>query len=106
MSATLEATTIDSVIDRATPEQRRYIVQKLLSRILEETQFMPQPITNAEGVTVGYFVPYYRSTKTSPPKLTPEQRAEIDRRLATLDDSVDADEFIKLLELEDSRQSK
>jgi hypothetical protein len=106
MNTTLEASALDSVIERATPEQRKYLIERLLPRFLEETRYLPQPITNSAGEMVGYFVPRYRSTATTPPQWSPEQQAEFRRRIATPDDSVDAEEFIKLLGLEDARRSK
>jgi|SRR5262245_35189662 len=106
MSATLETNTLDAVIEQATPEQRRYLIRKMLPKFLEETRYLPQPITNAAGETVGYFVPYYRSTATEPPKLTAEDEAELQRRLDTPDNAVDLEEFLKLLEREDARLSK
>jgi hypothetical protein len=105
MTATVEAVTLETVIEKTTPEQRRYLIQKLLPKVLEETRYLPQPITNAAGETVGFFIPHYRSTNSEPPKLTPEREAEFQRRLETLDDSVDLEEFLKLLDREDARLS-
>jgi hypothetical protein len=106
MSATLEANTLDAVVEKATAEQRRYLIQKMLPKFLEETRYLPQPITNAAGEIVGYFVPYYRSTATEPPKLTAEEEAELQRRLDTPDNSVELEEFLRLLEREDARLSR
>jgi hypothetical protein len=41
-----------------------------------------------------------------PPPLSPEQEVEMQRRLSTLDDSVESEQFIKLLDQEDARLSK
>jgi hypothetical protein len=105
MTATVEAVTLETVIEKTTPEQRRYLVQKLLPKVLAETSYLPQQITNAAGDTVGFFIPRYRSTTTEPPKLTAEREAELRGRLDTLDDSVDLEEFLKLLDREDARLS-
>jgi hypothetical protein len=102
MSATLEATTIDAVIDQATPEQRRYMVQKLLLKDLEESRLLPILLTGADGELLAYYVPRFRSKATDPPKLTPEEVAELNRRMATPNDVITHDELLKQLGLADA----
>jgi hypothetical protein len=107
MSATLETTggidtaTLDSVIANATAQQRRYLVAKLLPIVIEDDHYRPLLVHNAEGKLLGVLVPEFRSTATEPPKLTPEERDELQRRLDTLDQVVSYDQMLKNLGLAD-----
>jgi len=108
MSVVAEQTDTDlsSLIRKASPQARRAAMHTLIAEFLEETKYLPQPILTATGELVGLFVPHYRHKPTAPPKLTPAQEAEIDRRLNTLDNSVSPEEFIKLLDQEHARLSQ
>jgi hypothetical protein len=106
MSATLEATTLDAVVEQATPEQRRYLLRKLIAKDAAEMHLWGQAITNEAGDTIGYFIPRFVSTATEPPKLSPEERAELDRRLATPNQTISHDEMLKRLGLADVHPRK
>jgi hypothetical protein len=104
MSAAIDAVdveTLEKVIAKATPEQRRYLVEKLLPKVIEEDRYLPRLVHNAKGELVGVLVPEFHSTATEPPTLTPEEQAELDRRLATLDDTISHEEMLKRLGLAD-----
>jgi hypothetical protein len=101
MSATLEANTLDAVIEQATPEQRRYLVEKLLPKVIEEDRYLPRLVHNAKGELIGVLVPEFRSTATEPPKLAAEERAELERRIATPNNTISHEEMLKRLGLAD-----
>jgi hypothetical protein len=104
MSATLDtvdAETLEKVIAKATPEQRRYLVAKLLPVVIEDDHYRPLLVHNADGKLVGVLVPEFRSTATEPPKLTPEEYEELQRRLDTPDQVVSHEQMLKDLGLAD-----
>jgi hypothetical protein len=104
MSATLDAVdagTLERVIHQATPEQRRLLIEKLLPKVIEDDQYLPQLVRNAAGELIGVLVPRFHSTATEPPKLTPEQRAELQRRIDTPNDTIGYEEMLKRLGLAD-----
>jgi len=88
MSTVLEPTTLDQVIERATPEQRRYLVERLLAKDLDDYGGLPVLVSNSKGEIEGYYTPRFHSLATEPPKFSAEHRTELDRRLASLDDTV------------------
>lgn len=102
----MESAALESVISKATPEQRRYLVHRLLAKEIEETGYKPVPVTDESGQTVGYYIPWFRSAAKAPPKLSPERRAELDRRLNNLDESISQEEMMKRLGLADLRPPK
>ena len=107
MSATVDvsdgvdAATLEKVIAKATPEQRRYLVEKLLPVVVEDDGYLPRLVRDKKGELVGVLVPEFRSTATEPPKLSAEEYAELDRRLATLDNTITHEEMLKRLGLAD-----
>jgi hypothetical protein len=103
MSAALEAATLDTVIDQATPEQRRYLVQKLLAKDMAESICLPILVPDANGEIAAYYMPRYQSKATKPPELSPEQRAEHQRRLDTLNDTISHEEMMDRLGLSEIR---
>jgi hypothetical protein len=108
MSATTAPPTgsfsVDAVVEQATPEQRRELIRKLLSKALAEAAYLPQAIPDATGQPVGVFIPHYRSTSTEPPELTREHWAELERRFASSDGWLTPEEFVKVVEAEHLRQ--
>ena len=106
MNAVLEETDLLSLIRKASPESRRVVLRTLIGEFMEETKYLPQPVLNSAGETVGLFVPQFRHKPSAPPQITVAEEAELHRRLKTPDNSVSAEEFIKLLELEDDRVSQ
>jgi hypothetical protein len=96
---------VDAVVACATPEQRRELLQKLLSKTLAETAYLPQTFLDSRGELIGVFVPHYHSTQ-EPPEFTPEQLAEYERRFAAEDEHVSPEELLKLVMLADERLSK
>jgi hypothetical protein len=107
MNATLEvasgidAATMEKVIATATPEQRRYLIDQLLPLVIEDDAYLPRSVHDNAGEIVGLVIPQYRSKATEPPKLTDEQRAELQRRLDTSNDTISFDEMMKRLGLAD-----
>jgi hypothetical protein len=97
----VDAGTLERVIEKATAEQRRYLIEKLLPKVIEEDRYLPRLVHNAKGELIGVLVPEFRSTATEPPKLTVEQRAELERRLATPNDTISYEEMLKRLGLAD-----
>jgi hypothetical protein len=98
---TVDAETLERVIAKATPEQRLYLVEKLLPRVIEDGRYLPRLVYDSKGELLGVLVPEFRSKATEPPKLTPEKQAEIQRRLDTLDDTITHEELLKDLGLAD-----
>lgn len=98
--------TLERVIEKATPEQRRYLLEKLLPKVIEDSLYMPQAITNAAGERVGYFMPNGHPTSAEPPVMSLEFRAEVRRRLDTPENSTDLEGFLKLVEVEEARLLK
>ena len=103
MSAALEAATLDTVIEQATPEQRQYLVQKLLAKDVAESICLPILVPDASGEIVAYYMPRYQSKATKPPELSAEQRKEIQRRIDTPNDSISFEEMMEHLGLSDIR---
>jgi hypothetical protein len=105
MSATLDTgidtALLDKVIAGATPEQRRYLVANLLPKVIEDDHYRPLLVHNADGKLLGVLVPEFRSTATEPPRLTPEEQEELQRRLDTPDQVVTYDQMLKDLGLAD-----
>ena len=104
MSATLDAVdaaTLEKVIAKATPEQRRYLVEKLLPMVIEDDGYLPRLVHNAKGELIGVLVPEFRSTATEPPNLTAEEYAEIQRRIDSPDELITHEQLLKDLGLAD-----
>jgi hypothetical protein len=81
-------------------------MHRLLTKEVEQRGYKPVPVTDDAGQMVGYYVPWFRSTAQVPPQLSPERRAELDRRLDNLDDSISYEEMMKRLGLADHRPPK
>jgi len=103
MIAAHEAATLDTVIDQATPEQRRYLVQKLLAKEVAESSCLPILVPDANGEIVAYYMPRFHSKATKPPELTDEERAELQRRFDTPNDTISFEEMKERLGLADIR---
>lgn len=103
MSATtaeaVDAGTLERIIEKATAAQRRLLVGKLLPGVSAEDGYVPRLVHNARGELIGALIPTYRSTATEPPRLTPEERAELQRRLDTPDDTISYEQLLKDLGL-------
>ncbi len=69
----------------------------LLWELVQENQGEPVRITSETDQPFGIFVPFQVPQPIEPPKMTPEQAAELQSRLDTLDDSVTTEEMIELL---------
>lgn len=105
MNAVAEQTDLDTLIRKASPQSRRLAMQTLIGTVMEETNFEPQLVLDSAGRAVGLFIPHYNHKPTAPPLLSPDEEAELVRRLETPENSVEAEEFIKLVELELARIS-
>jgi|SRR3954470_3237481 len=104
MSAAIEAVdaeTLEKVIAKATPEQRRYLVEQLLPKVVDDEGYLPRPVRNKKGDLVGVLVPESRSTATEPPKLTEEEYAEIQHRINSPDELITHEQLLKDLGLAD-----
>lgn len=107
MSATLDAADavdagmLEKVIAKATPEQRRYLVEKLLPKVVEHDGYLPRLVRNKNGDLIGVLVPEFRSTATEPPKLTAEEYAEIQRRIDSPDQLITHEQLLQDLGLAD-----
>jgi hypothetical protein len=107
MSATLEtaggidAATLEGVIAKVNPEQRRYLIEKLLPLVIEDDQYLPRFVRDRAGEIVGLVIPQYQSKATEPPNLSEEERAELQRRLDTPNNTISFDEMMIQLGLAD-----
>ena len=70
---------------------------------MSDPESLPRPILNAAGEIIGVFVPPDRHKPIAPPTLSRAEEEEIQRRLVTPEDSVSAEEFIELVEIEAAR---
>jgi len=100
MLTTTTNTDLLSRIRNASPRSRQFVLQSLINEFIEETNFAPLPITNAEGTFVGTFYPDQQRKLGPPSTMTSAEAAEVLRRLKTPEDSVTLEEFIKLLDAE------
>jgi hypothetical protein len=104
MSATLDAVdaqTLEKVIAWATPAQRRYLVEKLLPRVVEDDGCLPRLVRDTKGELIGVLVPEFRPSKAEPPRLTDEEYAEIQRRIDTPSEHITHEQLLKDLGLAD-----
>lgn len=105
MSATIEPP-LAKAIALASREQRLWMIQLLLPRVIESSGPGPIALEDEMGKPLGVFFPNYKSATTALPPVTPELEAEFARRMQTPEDCVDAEEFVKLVESEVARLSK
>lgn len=87
----------------AAAASRQQLLAELLEELITENNGQPVRISSGER-TLGIFFPAFVSSRTSPPPITPEQRAELQRRLDTIDDAVSPEEMIAMIE-EDLRST-
>lgn len=92
------ATVIDA-IRTANPAECRLLMAALAERVAADSPAASAVLlANSAGQTVGYFFPIDLDPGT-PPEMTPEEEAEIQRRIATIDNSYTTEqmkEFIRL----------
>jgi hypothetical protein len=104
MSATLDALDADlleKVIEKATPAQRRYLIEKLLPKVVDDDGYLPRLVRNKKGELIGVLVAECRPTATEPPKLTPEEYAEIQRRINSPNEFITHEQLLEDLGLAD-----
>jgi hypothetical protein len=97
----LDAETLERVIAKATPQQRRYLIERLLPKVVEDDGCLPRLVRNKKGDRVGVLVPEFGSRATKPPKLTDEEYAEIQRRINSPDEFITHEQLLKDLSLAD-----
>lgn len=85
MNATLESTTLEMVVSQATPEQRRYLIEKLLAKDAKESRFLPILVQNDAGDYIGYYMPRFHPKSNRVPKFSEAQELEFKRRIDSLD---------------------
>jgi len=103
MNAVLEPTILQTVIEQATPAQRRYLVEKLLARDAQESRFLPILVQNDQGENIGYYMPRFHPKSRGVPRFSEKQVAEFERRLKSLDNTITHEELLSSLGLPDVR---
>jgi len=89
---------VRELVKASSIETREAIFEDLLRELMAiHADMKSVPLIAADGESLGVYV---RPAPVGPPtKRTPEQEAEYQRRLATIDDTVDKEEMIRLLTL-------
>lgn len=98
---TVDGETLERVIAKATPEQRRYLVEKLLPKVVEDEGCLPRLVRDTKGELIGVLVPEFRPTAGEPPHLTDAEYAEIQRRIDTPSEHITHEQLLKDLGLAD-----
>ena len=75
---------------------------EILIELMRTNPGMPVELAAEKKGAIGVFVPYYVSQREDRPKITQERKAELERQLATIDDSVTHEEMVRLV-MEDLR---
>lgn len=104
MSATLDtvdAGTLEKVIENATPQQRKYLVDKLLTKAVGDGSYISRVVRNKEGELVAILLPDFRSRRIEPPVLTDAEYAEIDRRVRATHEHITHEQLLADLGLAD-----
>jgi len=80
----------------ASDDVQRKAFQQLAERLYLDTGMSrPIPFTDDNGNCIGVYWPKFVSTATEPPPISAEERAELLRRCATLEDSEDISQLLK-----------
>jgi hypothetical protein len=79
-----------------TTAEKLQIIGVMLEELAAENPGQPVPIKSGEKM-IGLFYPTYVSTRTTPPKLSPEHWAELKRRHENRDDDVSGEEMIEMV---------
>lgn len=82
---------------------KQQLLAELIESLVAENPGEPIQINSADK-TLGFFFPTYVSSRSTPPHLTPEHRAEIKRRHENMDDEVSCEEMVEMV-MKDLRQS-
>lgn len=109
MSATLDTVdgaTLEKVIENATPQQRRYLVDKLLTKTVDDGGYILRAVRNKNGELVAVLLPDFRSRQIEPPQLTDAEYAEIDRRIAATHEHITHEQLLADLGLADKPASR
>jgi hypothetical protein len=86
-------TTAIDAIRTATPADCRLLMAALAERIVADSPAAPAVLlANPAGQTVGYFFPI-NLDPGRPPVMTPEDEVELQRRIATIDNSYTTEEM-------------
>lgn len=75
MSAMLESKALNSVVEKATPEQRRYLLDLLVRCEVAGMEKLMQSVHGESGAPIGFFVPL--SLHRDRPPMTDEAHAEL-----------------------------
>ena len=86
-------TTVIEAIRTANPADCRLLMAALAERVAADSPAASAVLlSNSAGKTVGYFFPIDLDPGT-PPEMTPEEEAEMQRRIATIDNSYTTEEM-------------
>ena len=89
-------TRVRELVKASSIETREAIFEDLLRELMEvEPEEKEIPMQSAAGEFLGYFVPASREPVGPPLQRTPEQEAEYQHRLATIDNVIDLEELIR-----------
>jgi hypothetical protein len=102
----VDAATLEKVIAKATPEQRRHLVDKLLTKTVEDGGYILRAVRNKSGELVAVLLPDFRSRRLEPPVLTDAEYAEIDRRIAATHEHITHEQLLADLGLADKLASR
>lgn len=97
----VDAATLEKVIARATPQQRRQLVDKLLTKSVDDGGYMLRVVRSRNGELVAVLLPDFRSRTIVPPRLTDAEYAEIDRRIAATHEHITHEKLLADLGLAD-----
>jgi hypothetical protein len=89
---------VRELVKSSSIETREAIFEDMLRELMQvEPEENRIPLVAADGELVGYFVRPEEEIFGPPPNRTPEQEVEYQRRLATIDHVIDADELLRRL---------
>jgi hypothetical protein len=87
---------VREMVKTSSVETREAIFEDMLRELMKvERDEKEIPLQSATGEFLGFFVVASREAVGASPQRTPEQEAEYQRRLATIDDVIDAEELIR-----------
>lgn len=82
-------------IAKLTPEERARLLGELVKICIEEgTIEKPRLVTDEKGLLKAYVINFFPPTTGPAPELTPEERAELQRRIDQRHEAVSQEEFI------------
>lgn len=81
----------------AMSEEKQRLLAELLQEAIVLNGWKPFKVFTANGSSLGVFHPQFISSRRTPPRMTEEHRAELQRRIDNIDDAVSAEEMIEMV---------